>query len=390
MSETAPGEAPGEDAGEGAKDTLGQYEGGRNSDNQRHGLGFAILPNGDMYDGMYRNGKRHGVGLYVFRNGARYKGDYRLGFKHGTGLFIYPDGSRYNGEWKKDKKNGYGIYEYPNGDVYKGSWYKGLRDGLGVYYFKSTATEYSGTWVKGKMHGPAEVIYPTFRYHGNWKNGLPLGKGTHTFGTITMQLGTYINIKDPLLQEEEKKEVTAPESEQPTEGQPDAEEKEKTEPLPKGIIPIWKPKEYIAYSTHRLPREPVPPERLPSPLSIEDKQLLSEDDEESLSMVILEGDEDFYKDEDITEILYYFLDMETRRELEYIFEAVSCDYDPFLGTDILGSDTALKKSPSQKLREIICGPGTDATFTDEEEEEEEEGEGEFAEMMNVSPEDFPG
>ena len=42
-----------------------EYEGERNESEERHGLGKAILPNGDKYDGQYENGKRHGNGTYM-------------------------------------------------------------------------------------------------------------------------------------------------------------------------------------------------------------------------------------------------------------------------------------------------------------------------------------
>ena len=44
---------------------LQEYEGERNEREERHGLGKAILPNGDKYEGLYENGKRHGNGTYV-------------------------------------------------------------------------------------------------------------------------------------------------------------------------------------------------------------------------------------------------------------------------------------------------------------------------------------
>lgn len=55
------------------------YIGGRNSKGERNGRGWAILPNGDQYDGQYRKGQRHGIGLYVFKDGSRYYGQYRCG-----------------------------------------------------------------------------------------------------------------------------------------------------------------------------------------------------------------------------------------------------------------------------------------------------------------------
>lgn len=47
----------------------GTYEGDRNENEERHGFGKALLPNGDEYEGQYQNGKRHGSGMYTFVSG---------------------------------------------------------------------------------------------------------------------------------------------------------------------------------------------------------------------------------------------------------------------------------------------------------------------------------
>lgn len=39
---------------------LKEYEGERNEADERHGIGRAVLANGDIYQGYYENGKRHG------------------------------------------------------------------------------------------------------------------------------------------------------------------------------------------------------------------------------------------------------------------------------------------------------------------------------------------
>ena len=39
---------------------LQSYEGDRNEQEERHGYGKAVLPNGDTYEGYYSHGKRHG------------------------------------------------------------------------------------------------------------------------------------------------------------------------------------------------------------------------------------------------------------------------------------------------------------------------------------------
>jgi len=39
---------------------LKEYEGERNEHDERHGMGRAVLPNGDIYTGKYAHGQRHG------------------------------------------------------------------------------------------------------------------------------------------------------------------------------------------------------------------------------------------------------------------------------------------------------------------------------------------
>lgn len=77
---------------------LQAYKGQRNSNDERHGFGKAILPNGDAYVGTYKNGHRHGRGQYRFKNGAIYQGCYREGLRHGKGVMRYPDKSKYEGD----------------------------------------------------------------------------------------------------------------------------------------------------------------------------------------------------------------------------------------------------------------------------------------------------
>lgn len=42
-----------------------EYEGDRNEVGQRHGVGKAVFPNGDIYQGQYEHGKRHGEVLIL-------------------------------------------------------------------------------------------------------------------------------------------------------------------------------------------------------------------------------------------------------------------------------------------------------------------------------------
>ncbi|KER25461.1 hypothetical protein T265_07084 [Opisthorchis viverrini] len=183
---------------------LGEYDGGRNERDERHGYGKAILPNGDAYDGMYENGKRHGPGIYRFKNGARYDGAYYDGKKHGQGTFYYPDGSVYEatvnkppkctlGLWVENQRNGVGKYTYVNGDVYEGEWRDHLRHGQGSYTFAASKLRYEGTWKEGKIDGFGELIHESHKYIGFWKDGMVMGRGRYVFPKLEcQQTGEYL------------------------------------------------------------------------------------------------------------------------------------------------------------------------------------------------------
>ncbi|XP_017763359.1 PREDICTED: radial spoke head 1 homolog [Eufriesea mexicana] len=278
-------EIPGEQ-GEAEVHPLGLYEGKRNENGDRHGHGKALLPNGDMYVGLYCKGLRHGRGLYVFKIGARYDGEWRHGVKYGQGTFWYPDGTRYEGkysagEWKRDTRYGFGVYYYMNGDVYEGSWKKNLRHGMGSYLYADTNTKFMGTWIKDRMQGPGQLIHPRHRFHGSWELNLPYGRGCFTFENACMQHGHYVHLKDPDYDEAkegpaEEKAETEPDrlgaegaAEREIEKLEDAEteitkpEETKPEPfepprLKKGIIAVWRARCITPYNPDLLPPEPVP------------------------------------------------------------------------------------------------------------------------------------
>ncbi|KAI4481388.1 hypothetical protein M0804_009508 [Polistes exclamans] len=302
---------PGE-YGEVEENPLGLYEGDRNEQGDRHGFGKTLLPNGDMYVGQYCEGLRNGKGIYVFKNGARYDGEWRQGLKYGQGIFWYPDGTRYEGteectkigsdsdskkplghlfermslktgEWKRDTKYGFGVYFYENNDVYEGSWKKNLRHGLGTYLYAATGIKFMGTWIKDRMQGPGQFVYPRHRYHGYWELNLPLGRGCFTFENACMQHGHYVHLRDPdyeQTEEEIKDYDTATDADTRTEEEV-IEDKpaegisfdEQPVPLKKGILPVWRARCITPYNPNLLPPEAVPLQEEVSLQSLTDKCL---------------------------------------------------------------------------------------------------------------------
>ncbi|XP_036936435.1 radial spoke head 1 homolog [Acanthopagrus latus] len=170
---------------------LGEYEGDRNEAGERHGVGKALLPNGDVYQGQYERGKRQGEGTYCFKNGSRYVGDYYQNLKHGQGTFYYPDGSKYEGSWVEDLRQGRGVYTYSNGDTYDGEWLHHVRHGQGTYHYYETGSKYKGSWVNGKMESAGEFIHPNHRYMGNFVNNNPYGPGKYVFDSGCEQHGEF-------------------------------------------------------------------------------------------------------------------------------------------------------------------------------------------------------
>ncbi|XP_013111103.2 radial spoke head 1 homolog [Stomoxys calcitrans] len=235
---------------------IGLYIGGRNSQGERDGKGWAILPNGDQYDGQYKRGKRHGFGLYVFPNGARYYGQYRCGHRSGRGIFIYPDGSYYEGCWRKNLKHGKGRYCYANGDCYCGSWYHGLRHGIGIYTMNNASSgpscgvaNFKGTWRQGVRVGPFQLSfgheYKCTTLHGTWDNKYPQGPAVFSFDERLLLMGYFQSAsraKSSALEETVDEENSRETLDLWSNGEPS----------------MWYAQKMCRYDYALLPQEPVP------------------------------------------------------------------------------------------------------------------------------------
>jgi len=193
---------------------LGEYEGDRNDEGERHGDGKAVLPNGDRYVGSYEHGLRHGKGTYYFAStmtGARYVGEYHRGKRNGHGKMYYPDGSIYTGQWADNQRNGQGNYQYANGDQYDGSWMSNLRHGQGTYTFASAShsgTVFTGTWVNGKADGAGQLLHgKSHRYQGSWNEDMMNGPGKYIFSFGAEQHGEYVPVEQDMEVEDAENET---------------------------------------------------------------------------------------------------------------------------------------------------------------------------------------
>jgi hypothetical protein len=62
-----------------------------------------VWPDGDRYEGEFKNGRLHGYGAFFWRNGRSYEGEWQDDLPHGRGVFTWPDGSKYKGLWEQGK-----------------------------------------------------------------------------------------------------------------------------------------------------------------------------------------------------------------------------------------------------------------------------------------------
>jgi hypothetical protein len=61
-------------------------------------------PNGDKYEGEFKNGIRQGMGTYTYANGVKYVGEYKDGYFDGNGIEYRPNGETIRqGQWAKGK-----------------------------------------------------------------------------------------------------------------------------------------------------------------------------------------------------------------------------------------------------------------------------------------------
>ncbi|RHY34446.1 hypothetical protein DYB32_007677, partial [Aphanomyces invadans] len=161
-------------------------------------------PNGDTYDGEFRNQMRHGRGKYVVANTSHtYEGQWEADQRHGHGtLNDMQDGhgSNYShisketkeGRWIRNRvvegKHEQWIILYPNKDKYigmcqggrpwgQGDWNENRFDGTGVYT-DADGSVYEGEFRRGLKHGMGKLTNPSDVYQGEFQNGERWGVGT--------------------------------------------------------------------------------------------------------------------------------------------------------------------------------------------------------------------
>ena len=105
------GLAEGDGVAKGTAEYRGEFRAG-----MKHGQGIKTWPWGDRYEGGFASDLRSGKGTYTWGAntpwaGERYVGEYRADMREGTGSYFWPNGDRFDGTWKEDRRYGYSALE---------------------------------------------------------------------------------------------------------------------------------------------------------------------------------------------------------------------------------------------------------------------------------------
>jgi hypothetical protein len=105
------GLAEGEGRARGSAEYQGEFHRG-----MKHGRGVKTWAWGDRYEGGFANDRRNGKGMYLWGErspwaGERYVGDYVADQREGFGTYYWPNGDRFDGVWKQDRRYGYSAME---------------------------------------------------------------------------------------------------------------------------------------------------------------------------------------------------------------------------------------------------------------------------------------
>lgn len=149
------------------------------------------LPNGDRYEGAFKDGLFSGWGVYYYRNGDRYEGEFDDDMKNGKGTLTYRNGDKYSGDFKDDVKEGRGSLQFSNGDKYVGRFRRDMMSGKGTMLYKNR-NKYVGDFRAGAKHGNGVLsFFNGDVYKGEFRDDARNGLGTYAFKDGAKYVGGF-------------------------------------------------------------------------------------------------------------------------------------------------------------------------------------------------------
>lgn len=120
------------------------------SGDRMHGRGLERAQNYE-YNGHFLNGARNGFGnLYCGLTRKWYSGMWRNGHKHGHGRIYLPNGDIFEGNFKNGKKRGFGI-KIRGGLVHYGNYVDGRKHGIFVFDRPDNKKSFQILYKMGKV-----------------------------------------------------------------------------------------------------------------------------------------------------------------------------------------------------------------------------------------------
>ena len=169
-------------------------------------------PNGDQYDGDFKNGIREGEGTMTYgETGNKYEGQWKNNLKDGIGKMTFGTDAEYTGHFTQGKRCGQGVYKYlKTKDLYSGSWKNGLKHGKGTFIFFDTKMKIVGDWFNGQIIKGKWIFANGTYFEGKFENNYPKGEGIWHFANGNEVKGEFTHeIKEIEAKgkEKEKKET---------------------------------------------------------------------------------------------------------------------------------------------------------------------------------------
>ncbi|KAK8794601.1 hypothetical protein WA158_001582 [Blastocystis sp. Blastoise] len=145
-----------------------------------------------VYEGQFKEGMKNGYGTEYLEDGTKYIGDFVNDKREGNGCYVYLDGSKLKCIMKNGEAEGKGTIINNDGTIrYEGEFKHGLPEGKGTYYLQSGGI-YTGDMKNGKMEGHGSLtLQGISTYEGEFEDNKMHGQGKLYQGNRLIYEGTY-------------------------------------------------------------------------------------------------------------------------------------------------------------------------------------------------------